>query len=148
MSEAMLGIKPFEKPVTKGPKADLIDAIGSLDGFEVLGTQVLLAIYIRPEMTAGGIYRPDHVGARKEDQHQGTMGLILKIGRTAFEEDATHRWHGVVPLLHDWVLFNVSDALGLAIRGLRCRLIEDVNIRMVLPEPEVITDWIVQRPGR
>lgn len=147
MSEALAGVRPLVKAVAKDQKAELLEAVGPLDGISILATQVLVAVYIRPEVTKGGILRPSHVGARREDAYQGTLGLIIQLGATAFSEDAQHRWEGVVPKLHDWVLFNVGDAMGLQIRGQRCRIIEDVNLKMVVPSPDVITDWIVERPG-
>ena len=37
----------------------LLESIGPLDGIEVFNNQVLVAVYIRPEKSAGGIYFAD-----------------------------------------------------------------------------------------
>ena len=52
--------------------------VGDLEGVEVFGNQVLVAIYQRPNKTASGIYLSD--GVRAEDQYQGKVGLVLKLG--------------------------------------------------------------------
>ena len=72
-------------------REELRSAVGDLSGVEVFNTQVLVAVYIRPEKTSGGIIRPDSV--REEDKYQGKVGLLLKKGRTAFidEEARSHQ---------------------------------------------------------
>ena len=68
------------------PKQDLIDRIGDTSGIEIFNNQILLGVYIRPEMTAGGI-----VIDTSEDEHQSKIGLILAMGNDACE-DPTGKW--------------------------------------------------------
>ena len=41
------------------PRKALLDAVGDLSGFDIFHNQILVAIYVRPEKTSGGIIRPD-----------------------------------------------------------------------------------------
>lgn len=93
------------------PRKELMDKFGPIaEHATVLSGKVLVAIYQRPEKTAGGILRPDK--NREEDRWQGKIGLVLKIGPVAFTEDETHKWGGVTPKVGDWVQFRVGDTFG------------------------------------
>ena len=41
------------------PKQDLMDKIGDLSEVEVFNNNILVAIYMRPNKTASGLYMPD-----------------------------------------------------------------------------------------
>ena len=69
-------IKP--KPAEIDPKADILAKLGDLSHIEIANNEVLLAIYMRPEMSAGGIVLTANY--RKEDEYQGKVGLVVKIG--------------------------------------------------------------------
>jgi co-chaperonin GroES (HSP10) len=121
------------------PRPVLLRKIGSVDGFEVFHNQVLIAVYISPEKTQGGIIRPDN--NRDEDRYQGKVGLILKCGPGAFN-DATGRWHWPEDIgVGDWVYFRVSDGWNLTINSHRdniCRQIEDIDIRGRIQHPDQV----------
>lgn len=103
---------------------------------EVMGAGVLVAIWKRPEKTAGGVYLSDRT--REEDVFQGKVGLILKMGPLAFVEDDRHKWNGRVPKVGDWVAYRVGDAWPLFIADHPCRIVADVNIKMIVAKPDVI----------
>ena len=42
----------------KNPKVALINEVGDISSTAILGNRVLVAIYIAPEKTASGLYRP------------------------------------------------------------------------------------------
>src|SRR3954465_12531923 len=65
------------------------------------GYNVLVAIYVRPAKTKGGIILTDKT--RAEDKHQGNVGLVLAIGPDAFQ-DAKFR-SGAWCSVGDWILF-------------------------------------------
>lgn len=68
----------------KDPKRALIDAVGKLDGVDVLGDLVLVATFVRSEKRASGLFLPqEHI---KEDEYQGKVGLVLKNGPLAFAD--------------------------------------------------------------
>lgn len=107
-----------------------------LDNVTVLGARVLVAVYVRPKSTAGGIYLPDKT--IDEDKYQGKVGLVVGLGPIAFADDDTHRFGAVKPKVGDWIVFSVGDTFGLEIGKRRCRSIEDVDVHLILPRPDMI----------
>lgn len=120
------------------PKEDLIAKIGSLDGIDLLHNQVLVAVYMQPEKTAGGIIRPDV--NRDEDRHQSKVGLILKAGDKAFTPDDEWSWPDGLGI-GDWVFFRVSDGWNVTLNGDRnnlCRILNDTQIRGRVQHPDQV----------
>jgi co-chaperonin GroES (HSP10) len=107
-----------------------------LGDVEVLGARVLVAVYVRPKQSAGGIYLPDRTV--DEDKYQGKVGLVLALGPIAFEDDATHRFGAIKPEVGDWVVFSVGDTFGLEIGTRRCRSVEDVDVHLIIDRPDMI----------
>lgn len=116
----------------------LADVRSLLADVTPLGTEVLLAVYIRPERTVGGILLPQNQGPRKEDLWQGKVGLILSMGEAAFSEDEHHRWGRTVPQVGDWVAINVGDTWSFELGGRRCRVVEDVDVKLIVRRPDAI----------
>src|SRR3972149_6104974 len=110
--------KLLEISQAENPKLALINALGDLSREEILGDLVLIAIYIRPEKTSGGIIRPiDNV---KEDEFQGKVGLIVKTGPLASEyEDDTPP----ICQVGDWVVYSIKDGWSVTVNDVACRLI-------------------------
>lgn len=125
--------KILELSRTSNPKLGLIKALGDLSNESVMGDLVLIAIYIRPEKTTGGIYRPiDNI---KEDEFQGKVGLIVKSGPQATEyEDATEP----TCKIGDWVVFTIKDGVQLTVNGVACRLIPYSRLRMKISNPDLV----------
>lgn len=102
----------------KDPAQEIWDDIGWLiEGLTPTGADVLLAMYERvgqgESRTPGGIIIPDTKGgAATEDKYQGKVGLVVKMGPLAFQEDDNHKWGNVVPKIGDWVLINVNEAFS------------------------------------
>lgn len=118
------------------PDAALREAVGDISGIQVFNNQVLVAVYIRPKQTAGGILMPDSV--TDEDKYQGKIGLILKKGPSAFV-DPTERWFSGAELqVGDWVLFRPSDGWGMTINKQMCRMMEDIAVRARVSQPDMI----------
>lgn len=107
-----------------------------LQNIEVLYNQVLIAIYFRPERTAGGIIRPQ--SNTTEDMWQGKVGLVVKLGPNAFEDDDGFQFHGQKAAVGEWVVFKVGDAWSVQVAGFPCRLVADSNIRMKTTDPNSI----------
>lgn len=120
----------------KDPKRVLLDQVGpTVDRLNILNTQVLVAVYIRPEKTKGGIIMSNLT--RDEDRYQSKVGLILKKGPSAFVEDGEKKWFGDVTFNeHDWVVFRPSDGWAITINGTLCRMIEDVSVKMQISHPD------------
>lgn len=107
-----------------------------LDGLEPLGSQVLVAIYVRPQKTASGIYLTDKL--RDEDIYQGKVGLVLKMGPLAFLEDETHKFGDRVPEKGEWVIFRIGDTFPFIMGDNHYRFVEDVAIRAIIDRPDVV----------
>lgn len=119
------------------PKKAILSAIGDVSKISLFSGRVLLATYIAPEKTAGGIYRP--VTNVKEDIWQGVVGLVVKKGATAFKDDDTTKFQGQDVQVGDWVTFRPGDAKRIQINGVECRIVEDVLIDMVIDNPDIVT---------
>lgn len=122
----------------KDPRDVLLEKIGDVSGFEVFHNQVLVAVYIAPQKTAGGIWRPDN--NVDEDRHQSKIGLIVKTGDKAFASDSKWSWPEDMGV-GDWVYFRVSDGWNLTVNGNRenlCRMLDDVDIRGRLQHPDQV----------
>lgn len=121
------------------PKLALITEVGDLSKVSLMANRVLVAIYIAPEKTQGGIIRATQT--IKEDIWQGVVGLVLKKGATAFKDEPETKtlFHGQDVALGDWVVFRPGDARRVQINGVDCRFVEDVLIDMVIQDPEILT---------
>jgi len=117
-------------------KAVLTTAVGAIEDIEVFNNQVLVAVYIRPEKTKGGIIRVAQTLA--EDKIQGKVGLVIKKGPIAFLEDGGLWFQGVTINLGDWVYFRPSDGWALTINGAICRILEDVNVKGRVQHPDQV----------
>lgn len=137
------------------PAEEIMNDVGwFIDGITPLGTEVLLVMYERvvrgEKKTSGGIIVPATQGkTAAEDKYQGKAGLVVKLGATAFQEDETHRWGGVVPKVGDWVLIDVRETysfdvpiytdpklrLGSPIGERRFRQAHDVHVRILVDDP-------------
>lgn len=111
------------------PRLALIKAVGDLSQEHLASGLVLVATYIRPEKTAGGIIRPiDNI---KEDEFQGKVGLIVKMGPDCDDEEA-------LCATGDWVVYSIKDGWAVTVNGTACRLIPFDRIRMKISNPDVV----------
>jgi hypothetical protein len=124
------------------PKKALLDALGDISGIEVLYNNVLVATYIEPEMTPGGIIKPDR--SLMESRFQGKAYLVLKLGPTAFKYDGSYPYEGPQIESGDWIFARPSDGWELystdATRqaGTSCRIFEDRFIMGRVKDPAAI----------
>lgn len=110
--------------------------VGDLSGIDVMYNMVLLAAFVRPSKTKGGIIRP---GSNvEEDVWQGKVGLVLKLGPDAFQDGEDFSFNDQKAKLGEWVIFKVGDAWQLTINDWPCRLVRDSAIRMKTKDPAVI----------
>lgn len=123
--------KVIEISQAKNPKLALINAVGDLTNESVLWDLVLVATYIRPEKTAGGIIRPD--SNVKEDEFQGKVGLVLKMGPLATETEGPAAYD-----VGDWVSYSIKDGIAVTVRDTPCRLIPYERVRMKISSPDVV----------
>ena len=123
----------------EGPKRLILDKLGDLSHYEVLNNDVLLAIYQRPEKSAGGIIMPE--GYLKEDLYQGKVHLVVKIGPTC-------DFPTVKINLYDWVVVRPSDGWALDVNSspeaydrkdfYPCRMVQDKYVKVKIPHPGMV----------
>lgn len=118
-------------------KKMLLDKLGDLSSISVMHNRILVAIYIRPEKTASGLFIPDK--SRDEDRYQGKVGLVVKIGPRAFQDDERVKFHGQNIKVGDWVYYHVADGRDLRVNGVDCRLFAyETQIIGVVEDPESV----------
>lgn len=125
-------------------KQAVFEFLGDLDTYTVLGDRVLVATYIPPNKSKGGILFVDSKQA--EARFTGPVGLVLKLGSNAFEYDGQFKWEGVKPVVGDWVQFSSTDAreffLGPSGRqaqhdnGISCRTFRSDQIVAIIDDPQ------------
>ena len=103
------------------PKSALIKGVGDISKVEILGHNLFVATYIRPEKTKGGVLRPEE--NIREDEFQGNIGLVLKTGEEITGEEGK------------WVLFGYNDGLRFRYNDVPCRIISIERIRAIVPDP-------------
>lgn len=117
-------------------KQQILDGVGDLSDIEIMFNHVLIGIWKRPEMTAGGIHLPDTV--RKEDDYQGKVGLVLKLGPQAYQSDNEVDFGTQKVSVGDWVVFRPGDGWQLKIRDKECRMLIDASIKMKITKPDLV----------
>lgn len=124
---------------SKDQRKELQASVGDLSKVELMANRVLIGTYIEPEKTSGGIIITTKT--KEESIYQGTVGLVLKLGPTAYkDEPETHtHFHDQSVKVGDWVVYRPGDAKRVQINGVNCRLVEDTLIDMVVEDPNCIT---------
>ena len=118
------------------PKKKLIADLGDLSSIELFNNQILLATYIRPQKTKSGIYLTDKT--TEEDKYQSKVGLLVKTGPSAFEENDEGWFRGEEFDLNDWLVFRPSDGWSITIHGVLCRILSDTQVKMRVQNPDEV----------
>lgn len=138
-------ILPLSKEAGYDPAGDIHDKLSAarvnLDDIRVEHNNVLVACYIGPEKIAGSsLFRTQN--QQKEDEYQGKIGLVLKVGPGAYVDDASTKFHGRTVAVGDWVV-TASTAgwqikLGGMLGGVLCKVVQDTSVKMVVADPETV----------
>ena len=117
------------------PREKILAELGDLSGLNVRLNQILVAVYLRPEKTKGGILLPGQ--ARDEDRYQGKVGLVIKKGPLAFVN--TDEWDFGKPVeTGDWVVFRPSDGWSINVNGVLCRMLVDSSVKADVESPDFV----------
>lgn len=100
---------------------------------QVLHSQVLVAHYIRPAKSKGGIIMTDT--AVQEDRFQGNCFLVIGLGKGAFKDDSIAKFNGDKLKIGDWVMAVTADGSALYINSVPCRVFSDTRILMKVEDP-------------
>ena len=118
----------------KDPKKVLLEQVGDTSSIEIFNMQVLVAVYIRPEQTRGGLFLSDK--SRDEDRYQSKVGLILRKGPTAFVDKDGEWFSGLNINEGDWVVFRPADGWSITVNGTLCRMLDDMSVRARIAHPD------------
>jgi co-chaperonin GroES (HSP10) len=119
----------------KDPKLTILESLGDISNVELFHNQVLLATYMRPTKTKSGLILTDsHVD---EDRYQSKVGLLIKKGPKAFEQDGTW-FEGMEFHEHDWLIFRPSDGWSITVNNVLCRIFDDINIKGRVQDPDAV----------
>lgn len=118
------------------PRETLVRSLGNLKDVEIFNDQVLCAVYMRPQKTKSGIFLPDQ--HRDEDRFQSKVGVIVKMGESAFNDDTGVWFKGLRFSIGDWVVYRASDGWSLTINNVLCRLLDDTKIRGRIQHPDTV----------
>lgn len=127
---------------TEDPAVSLQREIGDISWLNLFGPQVLVATYMpgdkkgREVKTEGGIILTQQ--SLQEYEYQGKVGLVLATGPLAFQDsaDGRYKFGGKQVAPGDWVLYRASDGFPLLLDQHHCRLLQDVQILAVIPNPD------------
>jgi co-chaperonin GroES (HSP10) len=138
VSQAQIGKNLHtSKDYEKNPHKCIVDyCTPFIDSIKLAPSKVLVATYRRPEVTAGGIYMA--ASNLDEDKWQGVAALVLKLGASAFKDDATTTFSGFEAKQFDWVTFKPSVGVAREFNGLHCRIVEDRFIDAVIDDPTLV----------
>lgn len=117
-------------------KQAILDKLSCIE-IDVLSSQVIVATYIEPEKTSGGILLPEK--RLDESRFQGKVGLLVKMGPTAFKYDGPYNWEGRAPQIGDWVIYRASDGWENGLSGIFVRWLESGDmIKGIVKDPRVV----------
>lgn len=126
------------------PRVAINNRVGDISEIEVFGNDVLVAIYKRPTKTKSGIILTDNT--LNEDVHQGKVGLVLKLGPTAYLDEDGNKFRDIKE--GDWVVFRPSDGWRVTLNTLQgtyskddtvdCRIVSDISVRSRVQDPDSI----------
>lgn len=107
-------------------------ALGDTEDIEVQYNWVLVVKHLRRVVARGILAAPV---TETEDRWQGKVGMVLKKGPAAFQDEGPNKFYGFNPEVGDWVIFRNSDGWDVElghradrIAYLSCRFIQDAHI--------------------
>lgn len=109
------------------PRELLVEQVGDISDFELFNNQVLVALYLRPKITKSGIILTDQTV--DEDIYQSKVGLVLKKGPTAFQDEEGQWFNNVTINEGDWLVSRASDGWTITINSVPCKILNDVNVK-------------------
>lgn len=118
------------------PKQTILNDLGDLSGLNLSGAQILVATYIRPERMKSGLIITTNT--REEDKFQGKCGLVIKMGPLAYKETEKLDFGGYRVKEGDWVWYRPMDGYALSVKGVHCRVLDDVEIRGDVTHPDLV----------
>lgn len=119
---------------SEDPKQKLIDELGDVSNVELFNNQILVAVYVRPEKTKGGIILAHQT--TDEDKYQSKVGLLVKKGPSAFIDDSGEWFKDVDFNIGDWLVHRSSDGWSIVVNKTLCRVLSDTQVKARIDQPD------------
>ncbi len=138
-------ILPYTKEAGYDPAKEMHDRLKAarvdLDAVTVEHNNVLIACYIGPErITGSSLLRTQN--QVKEDEYQGKVGLVLKVGPLAYVDSDVTKFRGATLAPGEWVLTQPTAGwqikLGGMLGGVLCKIVQDTSIKGRVADPETV----------
>jgi hypothetical protein len=107
-----------------------------LDHIDLNRNRVMVATYVEPAITSGGIMLPPKT--LDESRFQGKAGLLIAKGPLAFKWDDPEGLESPEPEIGDWIFYRASDTFECGFAGVYCRMIFDDMVIGKVESPELI----------
>lgn len=125
----------------KDPKAEILEKLnGAHFNYHPIGADILVATYMLPEKTSGGIILSDY-GTKNENEYQGRVGLVLGLGPLVNSKEIDEFFGGRLPEIGDWIVFRGGDTYTFKLGGKDkwpCRTVEAKLVRGFITDPDLI----------
>jgi co-chaperonin GroES (HSP10) len=108
----------------------------AISGMVAFHNKILVATYIAPELTAGGVYLTAQTV--KEDRFQGKVGVVAAKGPLAFKDDHIAKFGGADIQVGDFCMYRPSDGIEFFLYGIPCRWLDDARILCKLEDPQSV----------
>lgn len=127
----------IEYSLSDDPRKVHQEAVGDLSALEVFHAQVLVALYVPPKASKGGILFTDK--HKEQEKWHSKVGLVLKKGPKAFADDEKTSFDGLTVEVGEWVYFRPGDGWPLKVNGVDCRILDhEFLIKGRVPSPETV----------
>ena len=116
------------------PKDALLATVGDVSNVEIFNNDILVVIYLRPQKTKSGIYLTQQT--TDEDRFQSKVGIVAKLGPSAFVDESNAWFAGADIKVGDLVVFKPSDGWSITVNGTLCRILDDTSVRGRIDQPD------------
>ncbi len=110
------------------------EEIAKFDGFEPQGWNVIVRLYVKPQMV-NGVYMPDAV--HEDQQYHNCVGIVVKKSKGAYNDpryDRTGEWCKV----GDWVVFPRHAGYKVTYKGMPVFVLKEDAIDVIIEDPSSI----------
>lgn len=132
-------MRALEIQHTEDPGTRIAREIGDVSWFELVGPTLLVAQYNPGSQghevkTKGGII----IANTEEWNYQGKVGFVLSVGPLAFQDsdDGRYKFSGRSAKVGQWVVYRTSDGMQMMLDQHLCRVLQDVHVIAVIPQPD------------
>lgn len=127
----------IEYNTSDDPREAHLKAVGDTSKLDVWHTNILVALYVPPKTSRGGIILTEKT--RDTEKWQSKVGLVIKKGPNAFVDDAKSSFNGLNVEVGDWIYFRPGDAWPISVNGVDCRIIDnEYLVKGKVSEPNML----------